>query len=160
MAWMDNAGLYRLYGTEQTVPNKGGEYRTDGELRDIDIKIDLTQLTESETPVSNTIFFPVGMKIEQIEYFVDTAAATGTAIDLGLVQTDRATEIDYNGFLAALPTASMTAGAKATVVKGGTYAGALVGGTTSVQGYITCSRTSSTAFTAGVIRIRIKYSRA
>lgn len=159
MAWMDNAGLYRLYGTEQTVPNAGGEYRVGGELRDIDITIDLTELTEAETVVSNTIFFPKGMKIEQVEYFVDTAAATGVAIDLGLVQTNRSSEIDYQAFLKALPTASMTEGTKAVLVAGDSYAGDLVGGTTSVPGYLTASRTTSTAFTTGKIRVRIKYSR-
>lgn len=157
--WLNN-GLLRKFGPDRTIPQAGGEYRTVAELREIEVKIDLTKLTEAETVVSDTIFFPKGMKIEQIDIFVDTAAATGVAIDLGLVKTDRTTEIDYNGFLAALATATMAAGAKVTLAAGGTSAGALVGGTTSSVGYITCSRTTSTAFTTGSIRVRIRYSRA
>ena len=160
MATWLNDGLLRKFGPDRTIPQAGGEYRTVAELREIEVKIDLTKLTETETVLSDTIFFPKGMKIEQIDIFVDTAAATGTAIDVGLVKTDRTTEIDYDGFLAAFVTATMTAGAKITLAQGGTQAGALVGGTTSSVGYITASRTSATAFTAGSIRVRIRYSRA
>lgn len=158
-SWLDNAGLYQKYGVDQTTPNKGGEYSTLGELRDIEFSIDLTKLTQTETPLSDTVFFPIGMKIEQLEIFCDEAAATGTAIDLGFIQTDRSTEIDFNGLLDAYPTASMTLGSKVTLVSGGTNAGVLVGGTTSVPGYVSCSNTTATAFTAGKIRVRIKYSK-
>jgi hypothetical protein len=78
---------------------------------------------------------------------------------VGLVRTDRTTEIDFDGILAAMPTATMTAGNKVTLVKGGTNVGALVGSGTSIAnvGYITASATTATAFTAGVILLEIKY---
>ena len=160
MATWTNNGMTRKYGPDRTIPQTAGEYRTVAELREIEVKIDLTKLTQTETVQSDTVFFPKGMKIEQIDIFVDTAAATGIAIDLGLVKSDRTTEIDYDGFLAAMPTATLAAGAKVTLVKGGTNVGALVGGTTTSVGYITCSATTATAFTAGSIRVRIRYSRA
>lgn len=161
MAWNDNTGLYQRYGTEQTVPLKGGEYRTNGAMREIEVKIDLTTLTETETILSDSIFFPTGVVISEVEIYVDTAAATGVAVDIGLIQTDRSTEIDYDGIVAAAATATLTKGAKLTLVKGSTGVGALITNGTSIAnvGHITASRTTATAFTAGVIRVRIRYSR-
>lgn len=163
MSWVDNTGLLWKYGTEQTVTSTGGEYVTTGELREIEIKVDLTTLTEAETIINDNIWFPAGVKIEEVEIYVDTAAATGTAIDIGLVRaSDRTTEIDFDGIVAAAATATLTAGAKLRLIKGSTGVGALVTNGTAITnvGHITCSRTSATAFTAGVIRVRIRYSRA
>lgn len=161
MPYMDNTGLWVKYGTEQTAPSTGGEYKTFGEHRELEFKIDLTTLTEAETVLNDNVFWPVGMKIESVTVYTDTAAATGAGIDLGLVRTDRTTEIDFDGILAGLATASMTAGSNQVLVKGSTGVGALLTNGTSVSnvGHITCSRTTATAFTAGVIRVRIRYSR-
>lgn len=162
MAYMDIGGLYQEWGLEQTTTQKGGEYRTNGKEREIELRIDLTTLTESETILDNNIFMPKGFKITEIEILVETAAATGVAIDLGFVKTDRSTEIDYDGLLAAFVTATMTVGNKVVLRKGGTQAGVLVGNgvASSDVGYFTCSRTTSTAFTAGVIKVTVRYEKA
>lgn len=161
MAWMDNTGLYQEWGVEQAVNSKGGEYRTNGKEREIELTIDLATLTESETVLDNNITMPSGVKITEVEIFVETAAATGTAIDLGFVRQDRSTEIDYDGVLAAFVTATMTVGNKVVLRKGGTNAGAMVGSgvATVYPAYFTCSRTSATAFTAGRIKVTIRYER-
>lgn len=163
MAYLDNTGLYRKYGVEKTVGTKGGEYRNDGLLREIEFTIDLTTLTETETPLSDVVFFPK-MRVQEVEVITTTAAADGTAIDVGLVQTNRTTEIDFNGLLAAFPTAHMDlAGERiiftsaTTVPASATGTGALIGTSTSAVGYVTASRTTATAFTAGVIRVKIRY---
>jgi hypothetical protein len=162
--WMDPDGLYRTYGTDRATANIGGEHVTTGGLREIEVKIDLTTLTESETVLSDTIFFPKSMRIHEVEVITVTAATLGTAIDLGLVRTDRTTEIDYNGLLAAFPTANMNVAGErhimvlsATVPTGATGTGALIGTTTSQVGLLTCSRTDATAFGAGVIIVKIRY---
>lgn len=160
-SWMDNAGLFQVYGVDQATTENGGEYTTSGKEREIEIKIDLTTLNQTEAVQYENIFMPVGVKITEIEIFVETAAATGVAIDLGFIRTDRTTEIDYDGLLAAFVTATMTVGNKVVLRKGGTQAGAMVGSgvaTTNV-GMITCSATTSTAFTAGVIKVTIRYER-
>lgn len=160
-AWLDNAGLYQKYGVDQTTSGTGGEYRNNGKERQIEFSLNLVTLTEAETIVDDNIFFPSGVKITQVEILVETAAATGVAIDVGLVRTDRTTEIDFNGILAAFVTATMTVGNKVTLVKGGTQAGALVGSgvaTTNV-GQITASRTTATAFTTGLVKITVFYER-
>lgn len=161
MGYTDIGGLYQKFGLEQTVTSNVGEYRTNGKEREIEVTINLVTLTESETPVSDNVFFPAGVKITEVEIFVETAAATGTAIDVGLIRTDRTTEIDYDGILAAFVTATMTVGNKVVLRKGGTQAGAMVGSgvaTTNV-GHITASRTTATAFTTGLIKVTVRYER-
>lgn len=160
-AWLDNAGLYQKYGVDQTTSGVGGEYRTNGKEREIEFTLNLVTLTETETPVDDNIFFPSGVKITEVEILVETAAATGVAIDVGLIRTDRTTEIDYDGILAAFVTATMTVGNKVVLRKGGTQAGAMVGSgvaTTNV-GHITASRTTATAFTTGLVKITVRYER-
>ncbi len=160
-AWLDNGGLYQKYGVDQTTSGTGGEYRNNGKEREIEFTLNLVTLTETETVVDDNIFFPTGVKITEIEIFVETAAATGVAIDVGFQRTDRATEIDYDGLLAAFVTATMTVGSKTVLRKGGTQAGAMVGSgvaTTNV-GHITASRTTATAFTTGLIKITVRYER-
>jgi len=161
--WLNTDGLYLKFGPEKATPNKGGEYRTVGALREIKFKIDLTTLTELETPLSDTVFFPK-MRIHSVDVLTHTAAVTGVAIDLGLVQTNRTTEIDFNGLLAAFPTAQMGTAGEHTIIQQDTTIpttmvglGALIGTTTTLPGYVTCSRTTATAFTAGVIVVTILY---
>ena len=162
--WLNSDSLYLKFGTDKATANKAGENVTVGALREIEVKIDLTALTQSETVQSDQVFFPIGARIQEVETIAITGAVTGTAIDLGLIRTDRTTEIDYDGLLAAAPTANMnSAGERSlyqvavTIPTGLTGTGALVGTTTSNVGYITCSRTDATAFTAGLIVVKIRY---
>lgn len=157
--------LYIKYGTEKATPTIGGEYANYGTgMHTVEFKIDLTTLTESETPLSDSVFFPSGARVQSVELQTVTAAATGVAIDVGLIRTDRSTQIDYDGFLAAAPLAIMDlAGertvftAATTVPASATGTGALIGTSTTNVGYVTCSRTTATAFTAGVIIVRLNY---
>src|SRR5688500_12328736 len=114
--YSDIGGLYQKYGVEQTVVGKGGEYRNNGHFREIEVEIDLTTLTEAETVLDDNIFIPAGMRISEIKVVTHTAAATGTAIDLGLVRTDRTTEIDFNGLLTAFVTATMNAAGETNII--------------------------------------------
>jgi len=159
--YTDIGGLRQKFGVEQTVTSTAGEYRTNGKEREIEFTLNLATLTQAETIVDENVFFPVGVKITEIEIFVETAAATGTAIDVGFVRTDGTTEIDFNGLLAAMTTATLTVGSKIVLRKGGALVGAMVGSgvaTTNV-GYITASMTDATAFTAGLVKITVRYER-
>lgn len=160
MAWMDNTGLYRKYGTEKAQPNKGGEYRTDGPQRMIEVKLTLTDLAATPSIVSDTIFFPKS-RIEKVEIVNETAATSdGSAVlNIGLIRTDRSTEIDYDGIVAAAALSTFnSAGETVTITAGGTAAGALVGTTTTNVGYLTADYDTA-AFTAGVIRVRIYFAK-
>lgn len=150
--------LYREYGVTRATPVVGGEAVMTGDTHDIVFDLDLTALTEAETVVMDTVFVPSGFRIKEIEVFTETAAATGVAIDLGLIRRDRTTELDYDGFLAAFATASMNAaGEKTILTNGSATVGALVGTTLAFDGLITCSRTTATAFTAGLIKVYVRY---
>lgn len=163
MAWLDNAGLYQKFGTEQTVTAAGGEYKTYGELREIEFKITLSAVptgTGTIIPGTDNIFMPAGVMVEEVQTIADTAATGATAtLNLGLIRTDRTTEIDFNGLLAAAPLANMdVTGERFTYTAGVAGAGALVGAATvgSNPGYF-CADWDTAAFTAGVITVRIKY---
>lgn len=158
MAWMNNDDLYLKYGVEKTIPQKGGEYRNVGKLREIEIQLDLTALTESETIQSDTIFVPKNVRIAEVEVLTHTAAATGVAIDVGLVKADRSTTNGAQAILAAFVTASMnTDGDAVTLHNDDSTAGTMVGSTNADVSYITASRTTSTAFTTGLVSVFIRY---
>jgi hypothetical protein len=158
-------GLYIKTGTDKATPTTAGEFRnTDGNLRKVEIKLDLTALTATETILNDVTMLPAGARIVSVETVTHTAAATGTAIDVGLIRTDRTTELDYDGLLAAAPTANMNAAGErsvyqvaVTVPTGLTGTGALVGTTLAYNGYISASRTDATAFTAGIVYLTVQY---
>lgn len=150
--------LYREYGTTKATPTVGGEPVMTGDVREIVFDLDLTALTETETVIMDTTIFPSGVRIKEVEVLTETAAATGTAIDLGLIRRDRSTELDYNGFLAAFATASMNAEGETTTLRvGSSTVGALVGDVLANDGFVTASRTDATAFTAGALKVTIRY---
>lgn len=151
-------GLALKYGTDRATVGRGGEYVTVGATRELELKLTLTDLTEAETILSDAAVLPAGARIQEVEIVTNTAAATGVAIDVGLIRQDRTTEIDYDGLLAAFPTASMNAaGEKVVISDNTTYDGALVGTTLVYPSYISASRTTATAFTAGSVYLRIRY---
>lgn len=162
MAWMDNTGLYQKYGLEQTVTQIGGEYRTNTGQRMIEIKLDLTTLTTTAgtvIPGTDSINFPAGFVLDKIEVEAETAATgSSSTLNLGLVRTDRTTEIDFDGFLAAAPLANMDTTGETTVYsKGVSGSGALMGTTVgSNTGYLVANW-GTAAFTAGVVIIRMFY---
>lgn len=159
MAWHNSDGLYIRYGTEEATIGKGGEYNTLGHTRTVELVINLADLTETETVLDRNIIIPQDWVLYQVRTITDTAAATGTAIDVGLVQLNvAATEIDYNGILDTFPIASMNlVGETQTFRDSSSDAGVLVGTVMSATypSYITASRTDATAFTAGRIRIQL-----
>ena len=158
--WTNADGLKLRYGTAAAELGNGGEYKTFDLYRVIDVEIDLADLTASEV-IQSRVVFPKGKVLGKVEVIADVAAATGTAIDVGFVRTNAAaTVVDYDGILAAFPTASMNAEGETTVLTdASTYAGALVGVVASADYpmYITASRTDATAFTAGRIRLRLHW---
>lgn len=167
--WMNNDGLYVKYGTdEKESAHRAGEYLTFNGLGEqvIEVIIDATELTQTETILNDTVFVPANAHITWVETMAVVALATGTAIDLGLIKRDRSTEVDYNGLLAAFPTSQGASVGETikftqehTVPASQTGTGALVGEEITTVGgaYISASRTDATAFTAGKLRVRIAY---
>jgi hypothetical protein len=164
MGYLDNSGLYVKIGTEVAVPSTGGEYKTYGELREIELTLNLTAAAfpfgATNYIINDNVFFPKGVRIQEVETYVETAAAGATAtLDVGLMQTDRTTVTSATAFLAGVTVASLTpAGTKAVVTAGGTFAGALIGTTTAQVNYITI-RVNTASFTTGTVKVRIRYYR-
>lgn len=156
--WFNNDGLYLEYGTAKPTIDVAGEYKTYGDMREINIRLDLTTLTTTPAIISQNLKFPNGMRIARIEVIADTAATSGgtPTLDLGLQKDDRTTELDYNGLIAALALTSIDAlGETNSLVVGSTGAGALMGTVlTDVGAYLTANSNSAT-YTAGVLNIRI-----
>lgn len=157
--WLNNDGLYRKFGPLKVVPNTGGEYKTFGDWREIELRIDLTSLTASPIIQNDEVFFPAGMRVEEVEVVTEVAATGASTLSVGLISTDRTTTLGATGFLAVAPLANMDAvGEKVTYRIGVAGVGTLVGTTTPTVGYITATGTA-TPFTAGAVRVRIRYTR-
>lgn len=166
--WNNSDGLYIKYGTSEGVStHKAGEFEdTVAGATILEVTVDLTQLTQTETILNDSVFIPENAFIQYVETVAVVGAATGTAIDVGLIARNRSTEVDYDGLLAAAPTANMNSAGEisryqvaVTIPTGLTGTGALVGTeiTTSGGCYVSASRTDATAFTAGTIKLRVAY---
>ena len=156
MGYLDNSGLFIKIGPEVAVPSTGGEYKTYAELREIELSLNLTSYAFGATNyiVNDNLFFPSGVRIQEVETVTDVATTGASAtFDLGLMRTDRTTVTNATAFLTA--TASgVAAGNKVVVTTGG-----LIGTTTANVNYITV-RVNAANFTAGTVKIRIRYYRS
>lgn len=175
MAWLNNDGLYVKFGRERgSSITDAGQYSEDGKQESIEFDINLKDLTESETIQNDTTWLPKGALISGIELEVVEAAATGVAIDVGTIHisrnpSDSAYTADPNGLLEAVVTAELTpAGLIYRNLGGGATQELPAFGSTGAWGddlgtvtvaplMITASRTTSTAFTAGKVRIRVYF---
>ena len=153
-------GLYIEYGTTKATTENVGEYKTYGDMREVNVRIpDLTLIGSGATVLARTLKFPAGVRIARVDVIADTAATgTNAVLNIGLIKDDLSTELDYNGLVAAIPVTSIDAAGETTsLTAGATYAGALLGTTlTDVGGYLTADYDTA-AFTAGALNVRIFY---
>ena len=160
--WLNADGLYIKYGTDEAAYDNAGEYKTDGPLRLIELELsDMTQVGSSAAIFSDNALLQEGYRIEKVEIVTTTLVTSGGAatLNIGLMRTDRSTELDYDGLVVALPLASFNAaGETVTLTNGVTYAGALIGTTLAYNGHLTVDYDVA-AFTAGAIKVRIYVSK-
>lgn len=160
--WKNADGLYVKFGTAAADLSEAGEYRFDGGSHLVEVRLDLTTVGSSSAIIDDSFRTGKSWRIEEVTVITDTAATgTGAVLNLGIVKSDRSTAVDADGLIAALPLANVdTAGETTTLHAGDTYAGALIGtslASTAASGYLVADYDTA-AFTAGVVRIRIKYS--
>ena len=156
MAYMNSDGLLKKYGTEKAIPTLGGDFVTLGETRNAEFTINLATLNATPQVLSDVTFFMQGVFVEQVDVVDEVAAVGGTSFSVGLIGLDRTTVSSNTAFVAALPLASYdSTGEKTVLNKGTTGAGTLIGTTTPVAGYVTAIAAGT--FTAGVVKVRIKY---
>jgi hypothetical protein len=160
------SGLLNLFGNDQGRVRKAGEYNVLADGRHcVTAYIALASLptaaSGNEQIIDDTVTIPAGAFIEQVDVLVVKEPTTGGSpnLDLGLVDQDRSTEIDFNGFIAAGDgwETGTDLGTLFTYVKGTTEAGALIGTKLTNTGLITASADTAD-WTAGVIQVRIYFS--
>jgi hypothetical protein len=159
--WNNSDGLYIRYGTDEADTGVAGEYRTNGPQRMVEVEITMLPLATGAAIQDDNVWLPAGARIEKVEVVTKTAvtsSGSGT-LNVGLIRKDRTTELDYDGLIAAAAVATFNAaGETLSITAGGTAAGALLGTTLSYAGYLTADYDTAD-FTAGVIDVRIYWSK-
>lgn len=158
-SWDNADGLHLTFGPDKAIPTTAGEFKTYGELRTTEVKIDLSTLAVT-TPLilANTTYFPK-CRIEEVVIEVQTAATSSGSgtLDIGFIKQDRTTELDYNGLIAAEVKGTIdTAGKKVTYINGTSKAGALIGTTTTDVGLLVAN-VNTAVYQTGIVYIRIKW---
>lgn len=161
--WTNADGLRVWFGTQEATLGFGGKYRQSGPLQCVEFKVDLATVaasTSNQYILDETVYIPSGSFIEKVEVTPLTETEGVNAnLDLGLIDQDRTTEIDFNGLLAAADAfnGGTDVGVPVEYVKGTTEAGALLGTRITNTGLV-CANADTAVFTAGVLLIRIYFS--
>ena len=157
--WINDDGLLVRFGTDKAEVAAGGSYASNAGHLVTDMIVEFGDVGASASPLDYNLSFGKDSRIEKIEIIVETAfAGAGFALDVGLQRKDYATELDYDGLLAAIALTSLDAAGETTeITVGSTGAGALVGTTLANAGVVTVNHTG-TAPTAGKAIVRV-YSR-
>lgn len=163
--WDNGDGLRVAFPQTAGTVTRGGEVDFDGRHMTkavIALASLPTQASGNKQIILENCVFPAGAFIEQVEVFVtkEPTDASGTAnLDLGFVKTDRSTELDFNGLLAAADAfnAGTDLGAVVLYDTSTTESGALVGTVLAFDGILTANPETAD-FTGGVIEVRIYWS--
>lgn len=157
-------GLYWRYGVNEGTAQITGEYNSFGPRHVAEVTIDLDSLptvaSGDKQIQSDTVTIPSGALIEELELITtEETAGTNANLDIGLVDQNRSTEIDFNGLLTAGDdfNGGTDLGKVYRYVVGTTDAGALVGTKLTNTGLITANAETAD-FTAGVLKVRIFYT--
>ena len=167
--WYNNDGLLVAFGRDEAVVTRGGEYGdVDNQGHVVSVVVDLTKLptvASGDTQIlADNVTIPNGAQVYRVDVTVTKATTGATAtFDLGLVDQNRSTEIDFNGLLAA---AAITGSAIGKVfgyeVSGSTDTeasgqGALLGTKITNTGLLV-GKAGTANFTAGVVLIKVYYT--
>ncbi len=159
--WINSDGLAVYWPSDAGKVTRGGEVDFDGRHMTY-LMIDLgalpTAASGNEQIQLENCVIPAGAFIEKVRVIVTAEPATSGSpnLDLGFVKTDRSTEYDFNGLLAAAD--AFETGTDIGVIveydTATTESGALVGTVTTFDGIITASADTAD-WTAGQIRVEI-----
>ncbi len=167
---MNSDGLMVWFGTSEATKGTGGQFSTAmGNLHLTEFKdVALATVAASTSPyiLDDNVLIPNGARIEKVVVIVTTETAGANAnLDLGLVDQDRSTQIDFNGLLAAADIFNAGTDVDGIYVyeplgqsAATTEAGALLGTVLTNTGLVTANYDTA-AFSAGVVTIRIYWSK-
>lgn len=182
--WLNKDGLFIQFGTDQTTAEAAGEFALPGSPnRIVEVAFNLAtanagaSINATPTIISNNLIFPAPptgqLYIEKVELVVETLATSSGSptLSVGLIQMDRATvPSNYNtAFINAEVLTALAAtgtleyfnpnGSTTSIPAGSTRGGGLIGtqpANATGPYYLTATGTA-TAFTAGIVRVRIYY---
>lgn len=158
--WTNDDGLYLRFGVDEATVTEGGTLPPNGDMQVAEVKITAADIAATAAIVANGVLIPEGARIHKCVAIVVTAldsAGDAATLNVGLVDQDRSTEIDYNGFVTAGAEATFdTAGKIVEYTQGSTAHGALIGTTLSNAGLITMDYDTE-PFTAGELIFRVEY---
>lgn len=178
-SWYDNDGLLRQYGAQKANPTTAGDYLSYGDAREIEVTLNLANLTTTAQLAALTTFVPAGTNVFIEKVTIDTevgmtvGTATAFSVGLGYIASPPAsystignaslpavTTISDTAFVnGALNATVTTAGQYQELTAGSTGAGAYIGtssATTTQANYITAKSVGGT-YTAGTVKVRIRY---
>ena len=182
-SWANADGLLLQFGTQKAAQEQGGDFLSYGERREVELRVDLTSLTTTPVLQSLTTFLPAGtnVMVEEVDLYTDVSATGGTALSVGLgyiatsytgtyttvtqfgnvLSLPAVTSISSTALVNTLVVASIsTAGTAVSLTGGANSVGSVIGTystNTTQPNYITAFCGSGTGFTAGQVRVRIKY---
>jgi hypothetical protein len=163
--WHNADNLLVKFGTGEVKVTRGGQFGTVAAGRHVvSVMLDLATLPTAasgdEQIIADNVLIPNGAFIEKVEVFVveEPTTAGSPNLDLGLVDQDRSTEIDFNGLLAAADAFETGTDIGTLVVYDTTTteSGALVGTVLTNTGLLTASADTAD-WTDGTLEIRVYY---
>jgi hypothetical protein len=159
--WLNPDGLYLKTGTDEGVAGIAGTFAdpvAGAHVTEI-TGLDLTTLTTSPVVIEDGFMLPKDAVIQKVDVIATTAGTSGgsATFDLGLIRSDRTTELDYNGILAAVALTDVDALGETHSYTGHSVSngiGALGAVELPNDGYLTANYTTA-AFETGIVTIRI-----
>lgn len=166
-------GLRQRYGVNEATVQRGGEYSIMGDGKHkVSVALDLLALSTAapqaggkQCIICDNVTIPNGAFIEKIDVVVTKETAGVNAnLDFGLVDQDRTTEIDFNGFLAAADAFNGGTDLGSHIVYEKTDAGSLTTeggaliGTQITNTGLLCANPETADWTAGVLQITVTFS--
>jgi len=160
--WTNDDGLRVRFGASKSAIAPGGEVATEGDLRELVLSFNGTDVpaTASQVPITEEAGIPSGAYIESATLYVTTAFVGATAtLDLGLWYDDgdgTYTVVDADGIDAAIAITAIDA-ADDKISCDGALIGTTVTDSTNGRPILISTGYGTAAFTAGVADLVIRY---
>jgi hypothetical protein len=161
--WDNEDGLRVKFPGSAATLSRGGE-RSHGAYHESFVVVELAKLaTVSSTNkqiILEDAIFPLGAIVDKVDLIVRSeTAGTNANLNVGFVKTDRSTELDFDGLLAAADdfNAGTDVGKVFSYTAGSTEAGVLLGIPLTAAGILT-AHADTADFTDGTIELRLFWS--
>lgn len=148
-----------FYGVSEGQSGSTGQVKTYGDVSTLTQIINLADLTTTSQYLDVHSEIPKGAFIESVEILVLVVAAssgTGT-LNVGLSGTDLSTNLSDTALVSAATASSLAAGAKLTIVVGGTAVGSAVGTKLALNELLT-AKAGTAVFQSGKIEVRVNFN--